>query len=44
MLNFNPPNENFFKSNLAQSLLPVDLPVLTAMEAVVPVQEMHHTT
>jgi hypothetical protein len=34
-----------FKSNLAQSLLPVDLPVLTAMVACVTVQDQEmHTT
>jgi hypothetical protein len=35
------PDESFFKSNLAPSLLPVDLPVLTAMVAGVPVQEIN---
>jgi hypothetical protein len=33
--------QSFFKSNLAPSLLPVDLLVLTAMVAGVPVQEIN---
>jgi hypothetical protein len=35
--------ESTFKSNLAPSLLSVDLPVLTAMVAGVPVQEINNT-